>query len=127
METFDFEKLEVWQRAVAFAKNVLETIDAQVASNQHYRLKEQIEAAACGIAMNIAEGKGRYSNKEFVRFLYYARGSIFETVTLLKIITDLNWIQQTHYAGLYQEATQLSKMLNAFIKYLKSTLPLPKS
>lgn len=89
---FGFEELEVWQKAVGYSKEVIllaETIDT---GRKHYRLIEQLEAASASIALNIAEGKGRYSKKEFIQFLYIARGSLFETITLLIIFHANNWI-----------------------------------
>lgn len=58
---FAFEDLMVWQKAVDFAENVIKLIDNWDAPRKHYRLIEQLEAASTSIAMNIAEGKGRYS------------------------------------------------------------------
>jgi len=58
---------------------------------QHYRLIEQIEAASTSIAMNIGEGKGRFSKKEFKHFCYIARGSLYETMTLLVIAVPLSF------------------------------------
>ena len=83
---FSFEDLKVWQKAVDFAEIVIRAIDAFDAPRKHYRLIEQLESAATSPAMNLAEGKGRFSKKEFVHFMYIARGSVFETITLLIII-----------------------------------------
>ena len=62
------------------------------AESKHYRLIEQLEAAVTSIPMNIAEGKGRESKKEFVHFLHISRGSLYETLTLLEIFQMRNWI-----------------------------------
>ena len=93
-EHFNFEKLEVWKKSVDFADKVLELVEDIETDRKHYRLFEQIEAASTSISMNIAEGKGRYSKKEFVHFLYIARGSLFETVTLLIIFETRRWITE---------------------------------
>jgi hypothetical protein len=67
---FSFEDLEVWQKAVDFAKLVIELTEKIDTGRKHYRLIEQLEAASTSVAMNIAEGKGRYSKKEFIQFLF---------------------------------------------------------
>ncbi|NLC70871.1 MAG: four helix bundle protein [Desulfuromonadaceae bacterium] len=121
MEKFKFEELEIWQRAVEFADLVIETAESLETPRNHFRLIEQLEAAATSVAMNIAEGKGRYSKKEFVHYLYIARGSLFETVTLLKIIHKRRWISDEQVAELNQFAIALAKMLNAFINALKKS------
>jgi len=70
-----FEDLEVWCKAVEFAKGVIELAESVETDRKHFRLIEQLEASSTSIALNIAEGKGRYSKKEFVQFLYIARNS----------------------------------------------------
>ncbi len=55
---FSFEELEVWQRAVLFAEQVITSSESWQTTGKHYRLLEQLEAAATSVAMNIAEGKG---------------------------------------------------------------------
>ncbi len=82
---FAFEELEVWQKSVEYAVEVVRLIEKVETTRKHYKLIEQLEGACTSIALNIAEGKGRYSKKEFIQFLYIARGSLYETVTLLII------------------------------------------
>lgn len=60
---------------------VISLVDGIQTDRKHFRLMEQLEASSTSIALNIAEGKGRYSKKEFIQFLYIARGSLYETVT----------------------------------------------
>ena len=72
MTHFNFEDLEVWKKSVAFAKAVIDLTSSIETDRKHYRLIEQLESASTSIALNIAEGKGRYSKKEFIQFLYIA-------------------------------------------------------
>ena len=73
---FSFEDLEVWQKAIEFASKVIGIAENTQTDRKHFRLIEQLESASTSIALNIAEGKGRYSKKEFIQFLYIARGSL---------------------------------------------------
>ncbi len=73
---------------------VVETIDTD---RKHYRLLEQIEACSTSVSMNIAEGKGSWSLKEYKQFLFYSRGSLYETLTLMKIFKMRNWIDDDQY------------------------------
>ena len=82
---FGFEELEVWRKAIDFADYVIHLTENIETNRRHFRLVEQLEAASASIAMNIAEGKGRYSKKEFIQFLYISRGSLYECITLLII------------------------------------------
>ncbi len=74
---YSFEDLEVWKKAVDFSKRVIDLTEQITTDRKHYRLIEQLESSAASIALNIAEGKGRYSKKEFIQYLYIARGSLF--------------------------------------------------
>ena len=116
---FAFEDLLVWQKAIDFAEVVIKTIDEFEAPRKHFRIIEQLEAAAISVSSNIAEGKGRFSKKEFVHYLYIARGSLFETVSLLILIRRLTWINEDKLAELKLLGEEIAKMLNALIKSVK--------
>ena len=116
---FSFEDLKVWQKAIDFAEGVIRLIDKLETSRKHYRLIEQLEAASTSVAMNIAEGKGRQTTKEFIQFLYIARGSLFEVITLLVILDRLGWITEDLVKNYRLLAEEICKMINALIKSMK--------
>ena len=118
---FSFESLDVWQRAVAFAEQVIRQSETWQTQGKHYRLLEQLEAAVTSVAMNIAEGKGRYSKKEFTHYLYIARGSLFEVVTLLVIIERLNWIPVKELDELRGQAVIIGKMLTKLAQSIRNS------
>ncbi len=117
---FAFEDLQVWHKAIEFAKIVIKTIDQFDAPRKHYRLIEQLESAVVSISSNIAEGKGRFSTKEFLHYLYSARGSLFETVSQLILIHELGWIEKEKLGELKLLSEEITKMLNSLIKTIKS-------
>jgi len=116
---FSFEGLKVWQKAIDFAEGVIRLIDSLETPRKHYRLIEQLEAASTSVAMNIAEGKGCQTTKEFIQFLYIARGSLFEVITLLVILGRLGWITESFVENLRIMAEEICKMINALIKSMK--------
>jgi len=116
---FSFEDLGVWQDALDFADECL-NVSEYVNKLKHYRLAEQLDASAVSIPVNIAEGKGRYSKKEFAHFLHIARGSLFETVALLIIFNKRRWIDSTHLTALKSNASRLGKRINALFRSLRS-------
>lgn len=118
---FSFEELDVWQRAVVFAEQVIRQSETWQTQGKHFRLLEQLEAAVTSVAMNIAEGKGRYSKKEFTHYLYIARGSLFEVVTLLVIIERLNWIPVNELDVLRDQAVIIGKMLTRLAQSIRSS------
>ena len=116
---FIFEDLKVYQKALEFAVSVVKIVDEIDTPRKHYRLIEQLEASSTSVALNISEGQGRYSKKEFKRFLYIARGSLYETVTMLQIFKKLNWLSEKPYDDLYGEAVEINKMLSGLINSIK--------
>ncbi|MCP2518969.1 four helix bundle protein [Candidatus Aminicenantes bacterium AC-335-K20] len=119
---FGFENLEVWQKSVDFANRVIEIIDNLKTSRNHYKLVKQLESAVTSIAMNVAEGKGRFSKKEFIQFLYIARGSLFETITLIEIFKKRQWINNEQYNKIKEEGDEIGKMISSLIKAIKRTI-----
>jgi len=122
MIKFGFEDLKVWQKAVNFAVIVLDLSKNIDTDRKHYRLIEQIESAATSIAANIAEGKGRYSKKEFIQFLYIARASLFETITLLMIFHKKDWISNSQLEQLKLLADEIGKMISSLINSIKASI-----
>ncbi len=116
---FAFEDLEVWQKSVEFATKVIDLTEKIEKSRKHYRLIEQLEAASTSIALNIAEGKGRYSKKEFIQFLYIARGSLYETITLLIICNKNKWIDNHSLEEMKSLGNEIGKMLSSLINSIK--------
>lgn len=116
---FAFEKLQVYQRSLDFAVAVIDIIDDIETPRKHFRLIEQLEASCTSVALNISEGKGRYSKKEFKQFLYISRGSLYETVTMLQIFKKKNWLNDKSYGNLYSEAEEINKMLSGLINSIR--------
>lgn len=113
---FAYEDLEVWSKAVDFAVDVIDTVEGITTDRKHYRLLEQIEASSTSVSMNIAEGKGRFSRKEFVQYLYVARGSLYETMTLLAVFRRKRWIPADQYIQLESKGREIVSMLKGLIK-----------
>jgi four helix bundle protein len=116
---FGYEKLMIWQRALEWADRILTIAENIGAKRSHFCLIEQIESSCTSAPMNIAEGKGRFSKKEFVHFLYIARGSLYETMTLLEMFSKRNWLSQEEFIAVKNETREIAKMLNGFINSLK--------
>jgi four helix bundle protein len=110
-----YRDLVVWQKSMDFANSVIDLTERLETERKHYRLVEQLEAAATSVPMNIAEGKGRFSRKEFKHFLFIARGSLYETMTLLEIFKMRAWIQSPAFALLEERANEIAKMINGLI------------
>jgi four helix bundle protein len=69
--------------------------------------------------MNLAEGKGRFSKKEFIQYCYIARGSLYETMTLLEILRRMNWIANEKYIEFEIAGIEIASMIKGLINSLK--------
>ena len=119
---FAFKDLKVWQRAIAFADYAIFLSENLNSERKHFRLVEQFESACTSVSMNIAEGKGRRSKKEFIRFLYIARGSLYETVTLAIIFEKRNWIDKNDLQNIEDEAIEIASMIKGLINAVKKSI-----
>lgn len=119
---FAFKDLQVWQKAIDFADYAISLTEDLNTPRKHYRLVEQFESASTSIAMNIAEDKGRNSKKEFIQFLYFARGSAYETVTLGIIFNRRNWIDNTHLEKLESDAHEIVSMIKGLINSIHKSI-----
>lgn len=117
---YHFEKLEVWQKSFALAKSIYER-SANFPKSQQFVLTSQLQRAAISISLNIAEGTGRGHGKEFVQFLHVARGSLYETVTLLKLADELGYIRKAEFDEFLKLCDTIFKLLNGLIKSIRKS------
>ena len=118
---FAFKDLKVWLKAIDFADDLISVSENLNTDRKHFRLVEQIEAAATSISMNIAEGKGRDSKKEFVRFLYIARGSLYEVITLSIIFERRHWIDSETLYKIEKDGYEIASMIKGLINSIQKT------
>ena len=113
-----FEDIEAWQDAKLLVKDIYEAT-AQGRFARDFGLRDQIRRAAISAMSNIAEGFERGSNKDFVRFLYMAKGSAGEVRSQLYAAIDLSYLEEQEANELMRLAQVVSRRISAFIKYLK--------
>jgi four helix bundle protein len=115
---FGFENLEVYQLALDMTVEIYK-VTAAFPKAEQYRLTDQVCRAATSIALNIAEGRGRGTDKDFCRFLHNARGSLLETLAGLQIAVRLGFLEAPVYETLNDQAGRLNAKINALISTLK--------
>lgn len=116
--TFAFERLDVWQEAMELAEGLYKATET-FPSHEQFGLTAQLRRAAVSIPVNIAEGKGRYHRKEFIQFLYNARGSLYEMITLLRLARDLGYLPDQRHQPFVQSAQVVMSKLSGLINSLK--------
>lgn len=119
---FGFKELVVWQKSIDFSDKILDLAENLNAGSKHFRLIEQIEASTVSIPSNIAEGKGRESKKEYIRFLYIARGSLYETISILTLFERRKWISNEQLNKLEKDGLEITSMLKGLINAISKSL-----
>jgi len=115
-----FEDIEVWQKARKLCITVYKLADRNEL-RKDFAFQNQIKRASLSIMNNIAEGFERGSNKEFIHFLYIAKGSAGEVRSMIHLSKDLNFCTKEEATELEIQTTRISKMLSGFIAYLKNS------
>jgi len=114
---YKFEKLSVWQEALTLARYCY-VIARALPGFENFGLSDQLRRAATSILLNIAEGSGSETDKEFLRFLFVARKSLYEVVAVIK------FIEVEHSGVATQEVLKqvdvVGKLLNGLIRKLKA-------
>ena len=113
-----FTKLDVWQKAHKLTLSIYKLTE-DLPKEEKYRLGDQIRRSASSIPANIVEGQARQTTKEYIQFLYNARGSLAETKYHLRLAKDLDYVEQSEYESLIDNYNSVGKMLNSLINSLK--------
>ncbi|MBW1847111.1 MAG: four helix bundle protein [Deltaproteobacteria bacterium] len=88
--------------------------------NERYGITSQMRRAALSIPSNIAEGYGRKTTQDYIRFLYIAYGSTCELETQLLLAGDLGYFDRKNISGFQSKIGEIEKMLKALIKSLEN-------
>lgn len=122
-----WKDLEVWQRAHALVITIYKLVTT-FPPEERFRLTDQFCRSAISVPANIVEGQSRQTTKEYLQFLYHARGSLEETRYHPLLAKEHGCLSPGDYAELEPEYEQVSRMLNALIQSLKvkTTHPRPR-
>lgn len=111
----NFKKLIVWQKAIALTKDVY-LLTNKLPKEELYVLTSQIRRAAISVPSNIAEGQGKKSRNEFIRFINIALGSATELETQCVLVEE---IYKVETKNIQNQIIEIKKMLNGLINKLK--------
>jgi four helix bundle protein len=114
----DHEELEVWQKAHQLTLKMYRATEAFPRS-EIFGLRSQIRRAAGSVGANLAEGCGRWSDRELARYIQIAMGSASELQNHLRLAKDLEFLEDAQYAQLFKELTSVRQMLTAFLQRLR--------
>ncbi len=112
-----YEDLIAWQKAYQLVLKVYE-ITRSFPADERFGLTQQMRRAAVSVPSNIAEGWGRGSRKDYIRFLNMARGSVYELLTQTRLVLDLNYLNDNKSA--YEDMKEVERILNGLIRSLET-------
>jgi len=116
---FNFEKLDVWQRAVELAAFVY-GFTGKFPSDEKFGITSQMRRASVSVSSNIAEGNSRSSRQDFARFVELAVGSLYELVSQGCIARKQGFLDEQAFQKLYSDSEELIRMLSGLRNRLRS-------
>ncbi len=116
------QRLELWQQAMMLVKEIY-AVTVDFPREEMFGLVSQMRRAAVSIPSNIAEGAARDGDREYIRFLNIARGSLSELDTQLQIAIMLGYLDESH--SLHDLMNRVGRLLNGFSKKLKADISTP--
>lgn len=120
MGNLPYHQLIVWKEAYAFVREVYRMTEAYP-RHELYTIVSQIRRAAVSIVTNIVEGHAKHSDKDFLRYLDIARGSLFECSVLMELSRDLSYITRDDYSKLEHLRARTSFLLDRFSTGIRQT------
>ncbi len=114
-----YRDLLVWQKTMSLVTAVYR-ITKRFPVAEKFGLTSQIQRCAVSIPSNIAEGYGRRSTGDYVRFLQISMGSVFELQTQLEIARNLGYVTEELFDENYEFMREIERMLSSLISKLKT-------
>ncbi len=118
MKIEKFEDIKAWQEARVLVNIIYDATKSNKNFTGDYKFRGQIHNAAVSVMSNIAEGFSRRSTKEFIQFLFIAKGSIAEVQSQLYVALDQSYINEEKFNELYSKSDEVARLLSGFIRYL---------
>jgi four helix bundle protein len=116
----NYQKYEVWNEAHQVVLLIYNQIVPEIPKVEQFRITSQMKRAAYSVPLNIAEGCGRNSQKDFVHFLDMSLGSARELEYCLLLSKDLGYLETDVFNPLNKKVNSIKAMLITLIKQIRS-------
>ena len=116
---FNFEKLDVWHRAVELA-SVVYDVTSRFPADERFGLTSQMRRAVVSVSSNIAEGSSRSSRADFARFVELAVGSLYELLSQAYVARKQGFLSEDDFRKLHSAAEDLIRMSSGLRNHLRS-------
>ena len=114
----DFRKLLIWQKSMLLVTKIY-TTTSKFPKEEIFGITSQIRRCAVSVPSNIAEGFGRDSDKEYLRYLNISMGSLFEMQTQIEIIKNIGYLTEEEFNTIYEDSREIERMLVFFMNKIK--------
>jgi four helix bundle protein len=114
----NYKKIKAWELAHQLTLSVYR-VTGDFPKSEQFGIISQLRRASSSVPANIAEGSGRATEKEFLRFLDIALGSLKETEYFLLLSSELGYIDQEKWSNLNSQAEEVLRCLIGFIKAIR--------
>ena len=108
---FAYRKLDVYANSKKYVAEIYRLLQ-NFPNEERFAMCNQLRRAAVSITSNIAEGMGRFSDKEKLHFIEIAFGSLYETMSQIELALDFNYITQNEFVNMEEQVVVISKMLS---------------
>lgn len=115
----DYKKLDIWKKYHLLTKQIYADVLPIMPIEERYALTSQLRRSTYSIPLNIVEGCGKNSNKDFLHYLDNALGSAHEVEYTCYLIYDIGFIKKELYDVINNAVNELKAMVIAFIKFLR--------
>ena len=113
-----YRDLIIWQKSMTFVTEIYK-LTATFPKEEIYGITSQIRRSAVSVPSNIAEGYGRNSTGDYLRFLNIASASLYEIQTQIEISRNLNYIQREQFEYIYELSRERERMLSSLVAKVK--------
>lgn len=117
----DFRKLIVWDKAQELTLRIYKATE-RFPTSEKFGLMAQMRSASSSMGANIAEGCGRGSNKEFLRYLHIAIGSTFEIENHILLPGRLKYFDNVEAASMVEDVIEIKRMLSSLMRKVKEAI-----
>jgi len=115
-----FEDIEAWSKARVLTREIY-SVTRTPSFRRDFALVDQIRRASLSVMLNIAEGFGRRTDREFSRYLSIANSSAAEVQSALYVALDQQYLDQAEFGRLYDLCGEIRRMINGLQKYLRKS------
>jgi four helix bundle protein len=115
----DYKKLDIWKKSHSLTKQISNDVLPIMPVEERFALTNQLRKSTYSIPLNIVEGCGKNSDKDFAHYLDNALGSAHEVEYTCCLIYDLGFIREELYNAINAAVNEIKAMLISFIKFLR--------